>query len=977
MRKLVAVVALSASALLVTATPALPSDRQRALTGYSMNSWRWDRVPYGPVRALAQDTEGYLWIGTETGLVRFDGVRFVTADAAGVSGLPASSVFALRVSRADGALWVGLADGVRVIRGGRVDAPAAHQTLRGPVTALAEDVDGAMWAATSRGLFRFQAGGWRRVVVPSTRDQPISAVHIGPTGKLWVGTDAGLFERSTDGGFRRVGTSTAAVRGISEDAQGHPWVTDQVSGFRRGDVQRDATPGLDGRGVFVFHNGRSDLWVATGGAGLWRVPLTTGQASIVETSTAETGLLSNGVWSVLEDRDRNIWVGTHEGLHRFTPHDVTPLLLPLIQTIEASSDGSVWVGTARGILKLDGRNPTAAAVRRQLSTVDTRTVYRDRAGVLWVATDDGVYRLVGERLVRVPSESHDALRQVGSITGGADGVVWVADRAEGLFRWDGAALRPVAVPIVDRAISRIHGSRHGDVWIGFDGGRLARISADGRFEAFGAAHGIPDRSHTTIDAIVDDRDGSVWIGGDGGLTRFAGGRFGTVVMDPIANRRILDIVEDDRGYLWLAIERFRILRLQPAEFDKALKTRGYRIRYAEFGYSRGVPGVPVQSTRRGAVRGPDGRLFFATGHGIAVIDPHAIDAGGPPGPPAPRIDNVVADDERLAPVAGASVPAGTSRLGIDYAAVQLTASVPLRVRYRLEGFDAALRDGGSREQAVYTNLPPRAYRFVVQAESADGRTDTATWDFTIEPMFYQTYTFFALMAVGLALTGWGAWRLRVRQVRRELALVFSERMRLSREMHDTVLQDLASIAVQCGAVANAIEAATPAAHAHLVSVRRQVEEHIREMRRAVWDLRSPMLEIDDLAGAFHRVGQKATAGTKVQFELTVQGRPRRYGTRLENEVLRIGQEAVHNAVCHAQAARIRLDLTFGRRQLLLRVTDDGRGLDVGYRVRHAEGHLGIDGMKERAAQIGGQLKIATEITRGTSVELIVPAISHG
>jgi signal transduction histidine kinase len=344
-----------------------------------------------------------------------------------------------------------------------------------------------------------------------------------------------------------------------------------------------------------------------------------------------------------------------------------------------------------------------------------------------------------------------------------------------------------------------------------------------------------------------------------------------------------------------------------------------------------------------------------------------------------RIEGAVANDERLAADAGASLAPGTSRLRIDYTVVKLTASTRTRFRYRLDGFDADWIDAGTRRQAFYTNLPPRDYRFLVQAQGPDRAwsTDAATWEFTIGPMFYQTDPFYAACAMGLALLGWAGWRVRVRHVRREVALVFAERMRLSRELHDTVLQNLASVAVQCSAVSNAIETVAPAAHAQLVGVRKQVEEHIRETRQSVWDLRAPLLETGDLAAAFRQVGRRATDGSAVTFELTVNGRPRRYGVKLENEVLRIGQEAIQNAVRHAHAEHIRLDLTFGPDQLLLRVTDDGCGLDSGHVAHEVDGHIGLLGMKERAEQIGGRLNIGADGSRGTSVELAVPAAAHG
>jgi signal transduction histidine kinase len=796
-----------------------------------------------------------------------------------------------------------------------------------------------------------------------------------------VGKSDGLFERTAGGRFARVGRSTRAVRGITEDAEGRAWVTDPVTGFRRGDDEPPSSIGVEGDGVEVFHDSRSNLWVTTRGQGLWRVHQRPNTTPIVEIAKVETGFLSNGVWSVLEDRDGNIWIGTHEGLHRLAPHKLTPLVdLGLVRTVEVAGDGSIWAGTARELIRLPQDDLATPAARQHVHTADIRTLHRDRAGTLWAATARGLERLAGGRLV--PMVLAPMLTEIQSIADAHGGTLWLADARHGLFRWDGARLtRAQVVPEHSRQqIVLLHTDSRDRLWIAFAGGRVGILDQAGDFRLLGEADGLDPETYTAIDAIAEDRKGRIWIGGEGGLTRFADGRFATLSAAGLSGRRIVEIGDDDLGYLWLATTRDTgIIRLHADEFDKAVRDRSHQIRYQELDTSHGTAGAPLTSTGRGVARGPDGRLFFVTGRGITVIDPHAIAREPRPVEPRARIEGAVVDDERLDARAGASLTAGTSRLRIDYTLVRLTPSPQTRFRYRLEGFDTDWVEAGTRRQAFYTNLAPRAYRFAVQAQSPDGAwsSDAATWEFSIEPKFYQTYAFLVVIGAGMALAGWTGWRVRVRKVRREVALVFAERMRLSRELHDTVLQNLASVAVQCGAISNTLEATAPSAHARLVGVRKQVEEYIRETRQSVWDLRSPMLETDDLAGALRRIGRRATEGGDVAFELTTRGRPRRYGDKLENEVLRIGAEAIQNAVRHARATNIRLELAFGRDQLRMRVSDDGCGLDLRYLMQDAAGHLGLQAMKERAAQIGGRLNIGTEDTHGTRVELVVPAPSNG
>jgi signal transduction histidine kinase len=297
----------------------------------------------------------------------------------------------------------------------------------------------------------------------------------------------------------------------------------------------------------------------------------------------------------------------------------------------------------------------------------------------------------------------------------------------------------------------------------------------------------------------------------------------------------------------------------------------------------------------------------------------------------------------------------------------------MRFRYRLDGFDSHWIDAGTRRQAYYMNLEPRRYRFIVQAADSDGRwieTDTS-WTFAIQPSFYQTLWFRMACLLALAIGVWSTWQLLLRHIRRQFAMVLAERARLSREIHDTVLQNLAGVAIHCAGIANTLEPLSPA-RGQIDLVRTELEEQLREVRQAVWDLRSPILEANALPDALREVARRAINGTTVRFELLVSGTERQLTPRVENEVLRIGQEAVTNAVRHAGASRVLLELRFESRALVLRISDDGSGFHAEH-VNELDGHFGLIGMRERAAQLGGILKIDALPAGGTEVELVVPA----
>jgi signal transduction histidine kinase len=355
-----------------------------------------------------------------------------------------------------------------------------------------------------------------------------------------------------------------------------------------------------------------------------------------------------------------------------------------------------------------------------------------------------------------------------------------------------------------------------------------------------------------------------------------------------------------------------------------------------------------------------------------VLDPRELRSSpdGAPGPP--RIEGLTANDRRYSPTAGLVLPPRTSRLKIDYTVMSLSSLERIRFRYRLDGFDTQWVDGTGPRQALYTNLPPGAYRFRLQSSA-----NSATWDgaeaglsFSIEPMFYQTGWFYSVCAMALALLGMWAWRLRMRQARKALALVYGERLRLSREIHDTLLQSLFGVGLQLDAASHQLRDSPSFAlvRAHLQRIQRQIEDYISEARQSIWDLRSPTLERRNLVEALQHTGENLTAG-KVDFVLTVTGAPRPCPSKLETHVLRIGHEAIMNAVRHADAQRVEIEIGFEDRRLRLRVADNGRGFDARQtRTAGGLGHYGLMSMQERAADAGGRCTI--ESMPGAGVQVI-------
>jgi signal transduction histidine kinase len=334
---------------------------------------------------------------------------------------------------------------------------------------------------------------------------------------------------------------------------------------------------------------------------------------------------------------------------------------------------------------------------------------------------------------------------------------------------------------------------------------------------------------------------------------------------------------------------------------------------------------------------------------------------------------VTADSYQHTVTSGLLLPAKTSHVQITFNALTLSDPMRVRFRYRLEGFDRDWVESGAIRQATYTNLPPRQYRFRVSATGGDG-----TWsdpgvllEFGVAPMFYQTRWFLALGVLAVAGLVYAAWRMHVRQVRHQFAMVLAERIRMSRAIHDTLLQGLAGLALQLDDLSHAPES-TPAATSDRVRrMRRRVEEYIREARQSIWDLRAPALEQRSLPSALREVGARAVADRAVSLDVSVKGAPQSCPPAVEQQLLLICQEALTNAVRHGAPRRIDVELEYGREQVSVRVSDDGRGFDPA-RVEQVTGHYGVLSMRERAAQVRGRLTIASEPGSGTRVEATVP-----
>jgi ligand-binding sensor domain-containing protein/signal transduction histidine kinase len=961
-------------AVVLLAAPLLAAEPDTMLHRYALTSWsEADGRPLGSVYALAQDRDGYLWIGADAGLVRFDGSRFSAWDAISDAALPQAPVLSLHVSR-DGTLWVGFGDGagIRRIRGGQVLPPEGGETLT-TVRYLAEDPGGTIWAMSDFQLFARRNDAWQRVTLPSTgRANRVHQPFVDSAGDLWIATRWGMFRQ-------RRGTSTFEslsddyTWGVTEDASRAIWTTDIITGFRKLGSTAPPRHQLEGAGYRVLHDRRDNIWVATFGHGLWQARP---DGTVIGRASLRSGLSNDTVLSLFEDRDGNIWVGTTSGFHRFTERTLTPVDdVGFVLAIAPAGADAMWAGTSNGVVRATTRD--GAWLPQPVGTLkpDIRTFYREDDGTLWIGASDGLWRLNGTDLRRIALPHPEPLIIL-SISPAAGGGLWLGD-ANWLYHWHEGRLTPLkptnpdAPPITRILFGRT--DRQGRVWLGLDGGRLAVAEIDGTVRTITSAAGLPEDGRREVHALFEDAGSVILLGTNSGLIRVRDNRVSVIgSANGLPGNRVWSIAADGQGHVWLSMDR-GLVRVDRDELHRAMDTADHRLRYRLYDPHDGVAGSPAGVVA--STRGADGTLWFVRGGGLTRFDPRRALPDPPPTPLPVRIEAAIADERRLPPSDGTALQGAVQRLQISYTALTLTTrSNKLRFRYRLDGFDTNWVDAGSRRTAFYTNLPPRDYRFQVEAATEDGTWDTSTamWAFTVRPKFYQTRPFYAVIGLVALVCIAGAWRFRLRIVQREFSLVLAERTRLARELHDTLLQSMVGVALKIEHVATIVTHSPTVAREHLLGLRRDVQGYMREARQSIFDLRSPVFDTADLATALRSFGERVVASTPVRFVCTVTGTPAHHGTALENQLLRIGQEAISNAVRHAQATEIRLELGFDDDAVLLRVSDNGRGFDGRDMNAVAAGHYGLSSMRERAAQLGGSVRIATSPGGGTAVEAIIP-----
>jgi len=766
-----------AMALLVSPSTSFALDPSLEASQYAHTSWTVrDGYSPGAVFAMAQTPDGYLWLGAEFGLFRFDGLRFTRWQPPAGQTLP-ENPYSLLVSR-DGTLWIGTYAGLASWDGAKLTLYPEIGKLF--VTSLLEDREGAVWAGTFEAparLCRVRSG--RPQCFEGDFGKWILSLTEDSSGALWAAAETGLW-RWRPGSPKLYEAPGMRLGDLTTTADGQLLIGIRGAGLKRlaGEVlepyqvRSASTPGglLTDRDVNsnkLLRDRDGGLWIGTDERGL--IHLHDRKADFF---TKADGLSGNVACSLFEDREGNIWFASSAGLDRFRAMPVATISvkqgLPsdATKSVVASADGSVWVATHQGLIRWTNTGPTAYGVKAGLPNDEAQSLFQDFRGRVWVTTNRGLAYVDDDRLVTVSGLTS---KEVFSITGDQDGTLWLSGN-EGFSRWqNGRFIENLSWSSLGRQQqAKVLVADGGGVWLAFwrDGGVL--YFKDGKVRAsYSATDGL-GAGH--VAGLRLDREGALWASTEqGGLSRIKDGRISTLTTDNgLPCNTIHWSIEDDAGALWM-YAACGLIRITHDEVDAWIAEPTRRIEAKLLDATDGVrlSGVSPAYYNPPVAKAADGKLWFLSGEGVQVVDPKNLPINTIP--PPVYIDHVIADRKTYAVANGLRLPPLVRDVALEFTALSLVAPEKVRFRYRLEGHDKEWQEVGDRREAFYTNLAPGSYRFRVTAANNSGvwNKEGALLDFSIAPAFYQTNWFrVACAAVFLALL-WTGFRLHTGQVRRE------------------------------------------------------------------------------------------------------------------------------------------------------------------------------------------------------------------
>jgi signal transduction histidine kinase/ligand-binding sensor domain-containing protein len=994
-RSVVALRTLLTLMLLARGSHAFALDPTLDISQYAHKSWKIrEGFVQGYINAITQTADGYLWLGTEFGLVRFDGVQVVPWEPPAGQPLPDTYIRALLAAK-DGTLWIGTFKGLVSWKNGKL---TPHEKLAGfAVDSLFQDHNGKIWAGllgTSTGRLCAIDNSASDVCYgqDGTFGRFVETIYEDSNGNLWIGSANGLWRWKPDPSrfYAMKNPPVGIPQSIVEN-------NDAVSLITKTAIQRfvdgrfAAYPIQNRSGVEftrLLRDRHGSLWVGSTNQGLTHI-----HQRKIDVFSQSDGLSGDFIGPIFEDREGNIWVATDGGLDRFRESAVATiskkqgLSSDTAWSVLAAKDGSIWVGTRNGLnVWRDGKiQAFDAANRNDLSS----SLFQDRRGRIWITKLDVIGYMEHNEFIPVPGAPGGLIT---SIMEDSIGNLWFCHQERGLVRLSPSFEVQItpwsSLGHEDYASSAVASRSQDDLWLGFFRGGVLRLVNGQVRESYTSANGL---GTGRVNYLSVDRSGTLWASTEKGFSQLLNGNFVTLTRTSgLPCDGVNWMIEDDSGAFWLSMP-CGLVRLVRSELDDMLAAvkNGSTVK-------PNVPGLildasdGLRSTSRPTgfhsqtAKSSDGKLWLITGDRLSVVNPRHIPVNKL-APPV-RVERIITDRNAIDVLNSAGnnlhLPPRTRDVVIEYTALSLGVPEKIRFRYKLENRDPDWRNAGNIRLAPYGDLSPGHYRFRVTAANESGvwNEEGTFLDFTVDPAYYQTTWFrLSVAAAFLALLA-GVYQLRLRHLARQYNIRLEERVnertRIARELHDTLLQSFQGALLKFYAVGYQLPEGS-AAKKSLDSVTEQVRSAIAEGRDALQGLRSSRVSSNDLAETMSALA-KAIGDPLSQnvpdFRVQMEGTPQRLTPPVLDEIHQFANEALRNAFKHANATRIELEILYDRSQFRLRIRDDGKGIDPEVlRAGGRPGHYGLTGMHERAKQAGGKVSVWSEVNSGTEVELTIPA----
>jgi len=993
---------------LLGSPPVVALDPSLEVSQYAHTVWTVQSGSFkGNIYAMAQTPDGYLWLGTEFGLLRFDGVHSIPWQPPAGQQLPDPNINSLLVTR-DGTLWIGTFAGLVTWSNGKLTPrpePGPHFA-----SSLFEDREGTVWVGTldapAGRLYAIRSGSAQCYGENGAFGRAVWSLFEDKSGNLWAAAQSGLW-RMKPGPPKRYPTSTELI-GLSTADNERLLIALHGAGLMQlaGDnlepyPVRSASSGnrlLTDRDVDsnrLLRDRDGSLWIGTVERGL--IHIHNGRTDVYSRAN---GLSGDVVLSLFEDEEGDVWVATTGGLDRFRELPVATVSVKqglssdATQSVLAAADGSIWIGAHEGLTRWKDGQATIFGKGSGLPDDAPESLFQDDSGRILVSTRHGFSYFKDGRfavLNAVPSG------EVHFIAGDQAGNLWLAEHERLLHLLNGRLVEQIPWSQLGRresAADLLADRERGGVWLGYwaDGG--LSYFKDGQIRAsYTAADGLGEGQ---VSDLRFDREGALWAATErGGLSRIKDGRIATLTTrNGLPCNTIHWSIEDDERSSWL-YTRCGLVRITRAEMDAWIADPKRRVETTVWD---AADGVRLRSSTASAygpriARSADGKLWFVTGEGVQIVDPRHLAFNKLP--PPVHIEQITADHEvRFQNLwSGASsnlsLPPLSHDLEIDYTALSLVAPDKVRFKYKLEGYGGDWQDAGNRRQAFYTNLSPADYRFRVIAANNSGVWNEAgaSLDFTIAPATYQTSWFRMLCVLMVLALLWMFYQLRVRAFRRRQAVLEqhqseiralneqlikaqeAERMRISGELHDGVLQQITSLSLRLGTVKYQIPPDSEAKDT--INCLQGELIHIGTgIRHLSHELHPALLQESGLPAALTSYCQEFSKVRGLPVSCDTDETVNELSPGAALCLYRIAQEALGNAAKHAHAQRVEVRLTRSDGRVALTVSDDGVGCAPGQIGR--SGGLGLINMRERVFQLNGTFEFSSEPGRGATLRVTVP-----